>query len=183
MSTPMAALSVLLSSAGIGCLWLAWRGRGRLWLLASIIAGSAALLLWGRLAGAEFGTLYALGASALGGWALIGLTATRAHCDVATRKPRRTATPSAAALLRGLGTAVLTGPLALIAVVVACLHLVYWLPAGPATRWVAAAFALPVLWATLTTLLLCTDQRWQAALAIGLLAGLGTVLLPGGNLP
>jgi hypothetical protein len=174
---------VLLSGAAIVCLWRAWRGHGRWWSLASVAGGSAALLLWGRLAGAEFGTVYALGATALGAWAWIGLTATQTGGRVASDRPLHTAAPSATALLRGLGTALLTGPAALLAVVVACLHLVYWLPAPPATRWVTAAFALPLLWAVLTTLLLCTDRRGRAALLLVVLTGLGALALPSGSLP
>lgn len=172
-----------LSAAAIGSLWRAWRGGGRRWLVASIGCGSAALLSWARLAGAEFGTIYALGAGTLGAWVWIGCTATRAGGKGPGERARRTAAPSAAALLHGLGTALLTGPLALVAVLVACLHLVYWLPAGPAARWVTAAFALPVLWATLATLLLCAERRGRAALAVGVVAGLGTLLLPNGSLP
>ncbi|MFZ5493640.1 MAG: hypothetical protein ACOY6E_14215 [Pseudomonadota bacterium] len=183
MHIPTAALGVLLSGAAIGGLWLAWRGHGRPWLLASIVAGTVALLLWVRLQGAEFGTLYALGAGALVAWAWIGLTATPAGGTVAVDRPRHTAAPSPAALLRGLGTAALTGPMALLAAGVACLHIVYWLPAGPAGRWVTAAFALPLLWAVLATLLLCTDRRPRAALALGVAAGLGALLLPSGSLP
>lgn len=178
-----AVVPALLSAVAIGCVWLAWRGRGRRWLMAGIGCGSAALLSWERLTGAEFGTIYALGAGTLGAWVWIGCTATRAGGKEPGGRPRRTEAPSAAVLLHGLGTALLTGPLALAAVVVACLHLVYWLPAGPAARWVAAAFALPVLWATLATLLLCAERRGRAALAVGVVAGLGTLLLPNGSLP
>lgn len=176
-----AAAALLLSGSAIGGLWLAWRGR--LWLLPGLAAAAAALLLWGRLAGVEFGTVYALGAGTLGAWALIGLTATQTGGRVASDRPLHTAVPSATALLRGLGAALLTGPLTLLAVVVACLHLVYWLPAPPATRWVTAAFALPLLWAVLTTLLLCTDRRGRAALLLGVLTGLGALVLPSGSLP
>jgi hypothetical protein len=183
MFISMTAPAVLLSGAGIGCLWLAWRGHGRLWLLSGVTAKAAALLLWWRLAGAEFGTLYALGASTLGTWAWIGLTATRPGGKTAIERPRLSAAPSAAALLRSLGSAVLTGPVALLAVVVACLHLVYWLPAQPAARWVTAAFALPLMWGVLATLLLCSDRRWRAGLVLGVLAGLGILLLPNGSLP
>lgn len=183
MQFSTAAAAAVLSGAAIGSLWLAWRGRGRPWLLLSLSSGSAALLLWARLAGAEFGTIYALGIGTLGAWVWIGCTATRAGGKGPGDRPRRTAAPSAAALLHGLGTALLTGPLALVAVVVTCLHLVYWLPAGSAARWVTAGFALPVLWTTLATLLLCSDQRGRAALAVGAVAGLGTLLLPNGSLP
>ena len=44
---------MLLGSAAIGGLWLAWRGHGRLWLLPSLAGGGAALLLSARLAGAD----------------------------------------------------------------------------------------------------------------------------------
>jgi hypothetical protein len=183
MAPVEAMVPAFLSAAAIGSLWLAWRGRGRRWLVASIGCGLAALPSWVRLVGAEFGVVYTFGATALGAWAWIALTATRAGGKVAGDRPRCTAAPSAAALLRGLGTALLTGPLALGAVLVACLHLVYWLPAGSAARWVTAGFALPVLWATLATLLLCADQRGRAALAVGVVAGLGTLVLPSGSLP
>lgn len=174
---------VFLSAVASACLWLAWRGRGRLWLLPGLAGGGAALLLWARLVGPEFGAIYALGACTIGAWALIGLTATQTGGKVASDRPLYTATPSATVVLRGLGTSVLTGPVALLAVVVACLHLVYWLPAGTATRWVTAAFALPLLWALLTTLLLCTDRRGRAALLLSVLTGLGALVLPSGSLP
>jgi len=174
---------VLSSAAAIACLWRAWRGNGRWWSLASVAAGSAALLLWWQLAGVEFGSVYALGATALGAWAWIAATATRAGATPAGDRPRRSLPPSAGPLWHGLGTAVLVGPVSLVAGVVACLHAVYWLPGEAGGRWVTAAFALPVLWATLATLLLCTDRRGRAALAVGVLAGLGTLLLPSGSLP
>lgn len=175
-------MPAFLGAVASACLWLAWRERGLWWLVASIGCGLAALLLWGRLVGPEFGVIYSFGATALSAWVWIGFTTTRAGGKGAGDRPRRTAAPSAAALLHGLGTALLTGPVALVAVVVACLHLVYWLPAGPAARWVTAAFALPVLWATLATLLLCTDRRGRAAFAMGVLTGLGTLVLPGESL-
>lgn len=172
-----------LSAVAIGCLWLAWRGYGRQWLTAGIGCGSAALLSWGRLVGPEFGVIYAFGTTALSAWVWIGFTATRAGGKRGGDRPRRTAALSAAALLHGLGTALLAGPVALVAVVVACLHLVYWLPAGPAARWVTAAFALPVLWASVATALLCLETRRRAALILGVLTGLGMLVLPSGSLP
>lgn len=177
-----AMAAALLSATAIACLWRAWNGRGWPWTLASLASGMTALLLWGRLAGAEFGSVYALGATALGAWAWIAVTATPAGGKVAIDRPRRTAPPSAAALLRGLGAAALAGPLALAVSLVTCLHAVYWLPGAPAGRWVTAAFALPLLWAAVATALLCVDRRRRAALVLGVLAGLGTLLLPSGSL-
>lgn len=184
MAVTDAMAPALPSAAAIVCLWRAWRGRGWPWVVASVAGGSAALLLWWQLAGAEFGSIYALGTTVLGAWAWIAATATRAGASPAGDRPLwRPAAPSAGPLLRGLGTALLVGPIALAAVVVACLHGVYWLPGEAAARWVAAAFALPLLWAAVATIVLGSERRGRAALALGALGGLGALLLPGGSLP
>jgi hypothetical protein len=132
--------------------------------------------------GPEFGTVYALGAFVLGVWGWIVVTAASARRSVAIDRPLRHHKRSTRSLLSKLGTVILTGPIALTAVMVTCLHVVYWLPGAPGERWVMAAFALPLLWATFVTVLLCVDRRWQATLALSALSGLGAVLLPTGSL-
>lgn len=174
---------VFLSAVASACLWLAWRGHGRWWLLASLGCGLGALVLWVRAVGPEFGVIYALGVTALGAWALIAHAATPARPDTATKTPRRLSPPSMATLLRYLGTAVLVGPVALAVALVMCLHAVYWLPAGAAARWVTAAFALPLLWAAVATVLPCLTTRRRAAVGLCLVTGLGIALLPTGSLP
>lgn len=178
-----AVAPVLLGAVASACLWLAWRGRGHGWLLASLGCGLAALLLWVRAVGPEFGVIYALGVTALGAWALIAHAATPARRDTAIPTPRRASLPTLATVLRGLGTAVLVGPAAFALALVLCLHAVYWLPAGAAARWVTAVFTLPLLWAAVATVLLCLTTRRRAAVGLCLATGLGIALLPTGSLP
>ncbi len=177
---PAAALSTAVAIIG---LWYAWRHRSHVWLALALGGAGGALWLWARSFGIEFGALFAMGTMAFGAWTCIVLTAPPAHIGRHRRKPFRPAkSPKVAALLRGTAMTLLAGPAALAASLVACLHLVYWLPGDPASRWVTAAFLLPLSWALVATISLAIPACRRVATFIALLTVLGMALLPRGSL-
>ena len=177
-----AALSLCalgLNALGVATCWWGWYRRGTpgrgAWA-----AGFGVLLLalwvWCIAAGAEFGTLYWCGATALSAWCAVAMRAQTGTSRTRTR-PFRVAAWSARRLAGGTGTLLLAGPLTLLTSTIAALLIARLLPLHPANGWIIAAFLLPLLWATLAVWVICSGHRPRFALVHSAFGAAGALLL------
>lgn len=134
----------------------------RMLTLTGLGALTASLILWWATYGPEFGSVYWLINTALLAWALIFLVPLRnaktsarttkteqraERADSATHSPAQAELPHHRRTWRRVGLSLLGGPLALITSALVCLAAARWLPFDTSSRWIIAAFCLPLVWA------------------------------------
>lgn len=178
-------LAVISGLAGTALLYAAWR---------KLLSGSFAiplgwvllllsLLLWGREAGTEFGTVYALLCIGLCAWAAIGLNDEirrhrRQRKDV--DKPYvQQALPASHSVLQHVLIFLVAVPLAGIVAILLSVGLAALLPWSRVNALVFTVLLLPVLWGAGSYWVCASDRLWRPTLALVMVGLLSAGLIYG----
>lgn len=173
------SLPLIACLAGLGLLYGAWSGRVPVpgvsgvggWLLLAI-----SFVLWVRVAGPEFGSVYAVLAVAPAAWLFVALHPKRGRPAreraAARRAPRL---PARGRLTRNVALFFVAVPLAAVTSTLFALVASTWLPWSAIDRTVAGLLAMPVIWGLLAYWA-CADEKLlrpaAMVVATGLLSGI-----------
>lgn len=177
--TQLSVGAVALVSGGVLLLFLAWRTKDR--VRPPVVGGwlclLAALWLFARDAGFEYGLVYGLALPGLAALSVVVLTAQRRRAVAGKLAERSVAWPAPVAVLCTLERAVLIVVVAGIACAAMALSIGYLVSASAANRFAVAGVLLPALWGVSAYWLGATSRPRPRAAVIALLGVTGCVIL------
>jgi len=177
--TQLSVAALALVCGGVLLLFLAWRTKDRVRL--PVVGGwlclLAALWLFARDAGLEYGLVYGLALPGLAALAVVGLAAQRRSAVAGGPAESGVRWPGPAAALRTLERVVLIVVVAGAACAAMALSIGYLLGASPANRFALAGVLLPVLWGVSAYWLGAASRPRVRAAVIAVLGSAGYIVL------
>ncbi len=173
----MSLLALLTDLAGVFLLFAAWRGRGRVLALAGWAVLIGAWLLWRKVSGGEFASVYVAIATALSAWALIFHHRQTKPLKAQAQPPRRPLAWTGARWRPGLIRLLVTGPLAALASLALGLLAASRGMADSADRLTLGAFVFLLAWVLLACWACAVVRLRRPALVLALITVICTGLV------